>query len=453
MDRDYIYRYTDEKYLSKEEIKKVLNLNSVDYIYENVMNYRKLYYKVLDLFSNEHKPFSICLCNGLITRVIKFEKKLMKASFLKTTNSDYLFEERKRILKIMCSLNNLEANDTIIESIINNSLINIPKQYVIIANYNTCLNDIDKTYASKLDENILKRLYSILIYGEIKDIDDIKSLYRVNELSSYYDDNYNFTHFEGAKVERIPLIFDSLFDQINDYHDFPLIEGLLIIFYILYFKPFECFNEEMSILLAKYYFRHEDEDILSLPIENILLTLNDIDVKKVFLECEVNLDLTYFVDKYLQQLSLFVDKEIEDLSHLEDVKITNENLIIDDVKDNSLENKENVKPNVEVTRPFEGITYEKKISMPIIPQGLDENDASSIALDLLELNPTLKKGQAEFYARHCTIGKYYTIQQFKDEQGVAYETARTSMDNLTDLGFYKKEKIRNKFVYTPSIRS
>ena len=61
----------------------------------------------------------------------------------------------------------------------------------------------------------------------------------------------------------------------------------------------------------------------------------------------------------------------------------------------------------------------------------------------------LRKTQAHFYARHCSLGKYYTIQQFKKMEKVVYETARTSMDMLAKLGYYKKEQIKNKFVYTP----
>ena len=86
-----------------------------------------------------------------------------------------------------------------------------------------------------------------------------------------------------------------------------------------------------------------------------------------------------------------------------------------------------------------------------MPIGLDEKDAFLVAQNLLEIYPSMKKGQAEFYSKHCTIGKYYTISQYKKEQNVAYETARTSMDNLVNLGFYKKEQIKNKFVYTPTI--
>ena len=69
--------------------------------------------------------------------------------------------------------------------------------------------------------------------------------------------------------------------------------------------------------------------------------------------------------------------------------------------------------------------------------------------DLLESDPSLKKGEAYFYARHCTMNKRYTIAQYKKELGCAYETARTSMEHLAELGYYRKEQVKNKFVYTP----
>ena len=63
--------------------------------------------------------------------------------------------------------------------------------------------------------------------------------------------------------------------------------------------------------------------------------------------------------------------------------------------------------------------------------------------------PSLSRAEAYFYARHCTMGKYYTISQFKNEIGCAYETARTSMEHLAASGYYRKEKFKNKFIYTP----
>ncbi len=76
-----------------------------------------------------------------------------------------------------------------------------------------------------------------------------------------------------------------------------------------------------------------------------------------------------------------------------------------------------------------------------------ENDAYARAL--VELYPNIKYTQALFYARHKTVGRYYTIGQFKDFLECAYETARTSMEFLTSVGLYRKEQLKNKFVYTP----
>lgn len=68
---------------------------------------------------------------------------------------------------------------------------------------------------------------------------------------------------------------------------------------------------------------------------------------------------------------------------------------------------------------------------------------------LLETHPNLKKHQAYFYSCHATIGRFYTIQDYKRYAKCVYETARTSMDALVSEGFYQKLQIKNKFVYTP----
>ena len=78
-----------------------------------------------------------------------------------------------------------------------------------------------------------------------------------------------------------------------------------------------------------------------------------------------------------------------------------------------------------------------------------EDEARKVEQFLTESNPNLSRPQAYFYARHCTVGKYYTIAQYKKEVGCAYETARVSMDKLVSEGYYAKEPYKNKFLYTP----
>ncbi len=84
-----------------------------------------------------------------------------------------------------------------------------------------------------------------------------------------------------------------------------------------------------------------------------------------------------------------------------------------------------------------------------LPPVLDEREAQRLEEHLLELDPSMHKGEAAFYARHCTLGKKYTISQCKKYLGCAYETARKTMEGLTELGYYKREMVKNKSVYTP----
>ncbi len=115
---------------------------------------------------------------------------------------------------------------------------------------------------------------------------------------------------------------------------------------------------------------------------------------------------------------------------------------------------EEIKPLVDVpiieTRPKiapkANVTHSKiKINTAEL-EGLEETE---YARRLVEMHPLLKYHQALFFATHRALGRYYSISQFKEFNDCAYETARTSMDFLTSIGLYRKEQVKNKFVYTP----
>ena len=89
------------------------------------------------------------------------------------------------------------------------------------------------------------------------------------------------------------------------------------------------------------------------------------------------------------------------------------------------------------------------LAVAYIPEELDEKTATRLEKHLLELDVRLKKDQAYFYARHCTLGMYYTIDQYKKACKCVYETARTSMEKLVEYGYYVKMLAGKKFVYTP----
>ena len=121
---------------------------------------------------------------------------------------------------------------------------------------------------------------------------------------------------------------------------------------------------------------------------------------------------------------------------------------------------EEVKAYQELVRPVqptlngsEKVKFSQNIAISNVPTGLSEEEATRLETHLMEMNPNLSHGQAYFYARHCTIGMSYTVDQYKKCVGCAYETARSSMNNLVLLGYYKKEILKKKFVYIPVKRN
>lgn len=62
--------------------------------------------------------------------------------------------------------------------------------------------------------------------------------------------------------------------------------------------------------------------------------------------------------------------------------------------------------------------------------------------------PQLRLYQIEFFLNHDQIGFSYTIKQFMEYCQVSYETARYSLDELVDMGWYVKIKAGKKFIYS-----
>ena len=112
-----------------------------------------------------------------------------------------------------------------------------------------------------------------------------------------------------------------------------------------------------------------------------------------------------------------------------------------------------VKPVQPTLNGSEKVNFAQNIAISNVPTGLTDDEATRLEEHLMEMNPNLSHGQAYFYARHCTIGMYYTVDQYKKCVGCAYETARSSMNNLVLLGYYKKELLKKKFVYLPVKRN
>lgn len=467
MEKDHGVRFTDEFYATKDDVKKALNMSSIDSIWEKVNLYRSYYTKQTSLRSVERVPFCVVLPPKLTSKIVSIEKRLSKLLIKYTKESfhsnqgiiDFEKNQYKTILSIIASNYDIDIQDETLEDIVNERLTNIPIEYLLIDHYYKTLKYFKTRYLGQYNISLFMMMYTKL-RGIDFDITSLENYYRKNELINRADHVFIGKHYDASPCDRIIDMMDSLFEFNNNSLLFGIVKAVITYFTINYIKPFDYYNEEMSILMMKYVLAHSDnEDIASLiPLEELLSSSRAAQIKKYMYEAEMKNDYTYLISYLVPLIEDLIADMDEKLSSIDSNKVYEEQMKFDDevvptskelVEQKEIRSEQVLSSNIEKTH----FSVERKVSLPTLPVGLDENDVELVAQHLIELYPTLKKGQAHFYARHCTLGKYYTISQYKKELNCAYETARTSMDNLVYLGFYKKENIRNKFVYTPTIKN
>ena len=470
--QDIGIRWSEEKYATKDEVRDAYNMSMIDNIWKQIIDYRRLYTKTLDLHNIDRTPYMVVVTQTIQLKVASVERRLsrilVKTHDMKAYGKE-LFAKRRyaKTIEVLDSNYKTNISQEMVSHLLDEDLSTIPSQYSLIYNYIRTL----KYYASGYYTDIIdyRLLESILkqIQGVSFDNLTLEKEYREEEIetSHYYQNNYVY---KAAPIERIADMIDELCNFVRESDLSPVIKAIVANYYLNYVKPFDYLNEEANALFAKICLGHFDFDEASmyLNFEKIVFDTDE-KLNKISVECQKTLDLTYYVNYILDLL----DEDLKDI--LDEIVLTERDEIkneqIDLSEDEGLNAKstveEEAKPSersvavmarpVEFVKPQEPSPYigESNVALPVFPAGLKEQDVEGIVTNLLEVYPYLKRTQAHFYARHCTIGKHYTISQFKKEENVAYETARTSMDFLAENGFYSKTKVRNKFVYSPVPRN
>ena len=467
--QDIGIRWSEEKYATKDEVRDAYNMSMIDNIWKQIIDYRRLYTKTLDLHNIDRSPYMIVVTQAIQLKVASVERRLsrilVKTHDMKPYGKD-LFSKRRYAKTINVLDDNYKTNISpeMITHLLNEDLSTIPSQYSLIYNYVRTL----KYYANGHFTNLIdyRLLGGILkqIQGVSYDPLTLEKEYREEEIetSHYYQNNYVY---KAAPIERISDMMDELCNFVRESELSPVIKAIVANYYLTYVKPFDYLNEEANALFTKICLGHFDFDEASmyLNFEKVVFD-RDEKLNSISVECQKTLDLTYYVNYVLDLLDEDLKDILDDIALTERDEIKNEQVDISAEESNvfykKVENENSSNESVAVTvldRPIEFVKSdvpspyigESNVALPVFPSGLKEKDVEGIVTNLLEVYPYLKRTQAHFYARHCTIGKHYTISQFKKEEEVAYETARTSMDFLAENGFYSKTKVRNKFVYSP----
>ena len=489
---DLAMRFTEDKYATKNEVARELRVTSVDTFWANIQAYRSHFYHYLSIRTIEKNMLVFCGCPAVNTLVNNIEMRLMRVNreyaMVLPNSKQYRVLNKyfnKDILESLNKFEQLQVGDDFIASVLRNEVVSAIPNNMLLVNYMKALNYIKSAYVNPINEDFLAG-----VYGKLIGTDELTEFYRLNEDRNPENRVLIDRVYTCAPTNLIGDMMNSLFSFISNSTLPTSLKAIVTLFYVNYIKPFARYSSEVAILMAKAILAHDafGDTVIDLPLEKMLLLPSE-EEAKIYVEVQKTADVTYFVNYALKYLNKYCDgifdliaqskaDELREDFYQVDEKEEKEEEFLPEPEEEQIslfdsepETKEEPTPAPMVNEKPQEPTYKEEVTQPVIeqpkkktvkvqyvqeelavsyiPVALDEKQAVLLEQDLLERDPELKKGEARFYARHCTKGKKYTIAQYKKFNRCAYETARTSMDHLAELLYYRKEKIKNKYVYIP----
>ena len=504
---DLAIRFTESKYATRSEVGKELKMSLIDGIWSDILNYRSNFNRYLSIKSIEKNQLVVCFCPSVTALVNSTDTKLIRLlrehSLINQSNGDLQrFDDECQIrsLRALAKEHELEVSDPYLRSLIHGDIRELSPSLRILSRYLEALRFIRRSYVNAVDVDYLAELYSRLMGTS-----ELTSFYRTTEDTNRENRVLIDRIYTCAPTFLIESMMDSLFTFLSTSTLSALAKAAIAYYYINYIRPFSTFSDEIALLIAKAILAHSDLGEIGalLPIESLLCD-NQEEIARLFVEVQKTSDVTYFLNFALKQIENKCDELFDFNAQLKAATLKNDFYRPDEVKQPApavsytyeqpslFDSQEQAQPQPEVAskpmvkpqpqvqpqpmpqpeprvepvakqpevqpepkvqeQPKEEMVKEsttEQIAVAYIPPAIDEKQALRLEQHLLELDPSLRKHEAHFYARHCTLGKSYTIAQYKRMIGCVYETARTAMDHLVELGYYRKDSSNKKFIYTP----
>jgi hypothetical protein len=421
---DLAIRFTEETYATKADVARALGTSVVEPIWQTIEAYRQSFERVLRLTSIDKQPLRLILTPSLLERIHRLERLMLKAlGRIQKANAFTNFTSEQKaflipVLQPLAKRYGASTSERKLGYIIDQKPIEEPGFDVVQHYFHALSQSVEKRMSPLNEEWILAML------THLHGTDNLPSFYREKELTDR-PKSLVARIYEAAPYPQIESLMTTLIQYVENTSYSSLLVAMIACFYVDYVKPFESFNDEMSVLTCKNILMQSGWESLAayLPIEGVM---DAPAFSSICQEVQKTKDVTYFV--------MFLLPIFEDAIHV----------MLNQWMQTQIEviQQEQRQPD-----PSPLVTHLP--SEPISPSVHQEIDANRYQTSLLETHPSMRKAEAYFYARHREKGKFYTIAQFKTLMGCAYETARTSMEHLVELGYYRKEQYKNKYVYTP----
>ncbi|MCR5491499.1 MAG: hypothetical protein K6F32_05175 [Bacilli bacterium] len=480
---DLLKKYTDEKYFSRKELIDYLHFRLIDQLWYDIEAYRYKKENIDQIGSMKLanlKPLRYSIITKVYEKYNSFEAKLtyLQGQYMQAT----IYPEQKKSIDRTLTLQVLKAanvlcgsplSDLGIKAVINGQYRESDLTHRPVVNYFETVSRLGSMFGESDPSSFLASvLESQLGMGELV------SFYRETDYSSKHTTAVISRQYEAAPANMIETLMDDLYTETTDGKEKGLVKALTALYFIHYVKPFDTDNDLLASAYAKYILAKSNLASIAplLPLEQVLIETERL--KDYESQIQKTGDVTYFVLYAIDVLSPLLDTLLDGIAKAKSSAIAKEvnSMPIEQARIEAPEVVKEVEarqepeqklveveapssekpapvrhsdPNVETIDALPGQNEFGQRALTAPPARMSDKEVKETARYILETNPALKKSQATFYATHCTIGRYYSIDDYKKSVRCAYETARTSMDTLAAEGFYKKYKIKKKYVYTP----
>ncbi len=480
---DLLKKYTDEHYFSRKELIDYLHFRLIDQLWYDIEAYRYRRENI-DVIGGlklaNLKPIRYSTIGKIYEKYNAFESKLtyLQGEYMQAT----IYPDQKKsidrsltlqVLRAANSLSGSPLSELAIKAVINGQYRETDLTHRPVVNYAETISKLPSLFLDQDPSSFLANALQIQLGAG-----ELVTFYRETDFSSKHTTALISRVYDAAPAKMIESMMDDLYLETSDGRSKGLIKALTSLYYIHYAKPFDTDNDLLAAAYAKYCLAKCNLASIAplLPLEHVLLETERL--KDYESEIQRTGDVTYFVLYAIELLTPQLDQLLDLIAKAKSTAIAREanSMTMEQVRNEAPEVAKEVEARqeaeqrmVEVETPRQTVPSQPKPvdskveTIDSLPdQGeygqraltapaakLTDKEVKETAKYILETNPALKKSQALFYATHCTIGRYYSIEDYKKATRCAYETARTSMDSLAAEGFYKKYKIKKKYVYTP----
>ena len=384
------------RYLTKKEIMyRIPSSENIDDFWSKLIDYRKSFKIDLPLLDQDNNNFWFIINDSIKDNIRNIDNMATQDLFTSIPENienaiiaDALIDEAFNSSVIEGAFSTKKRTKEMIEKKIKPT----DKSEQMIVNNHQALEFILENKHYPLDENIILCIYNILTNGTL-DEDDIIEKYRRGAVY-VWDSVSQTTIYTAPPYTEVQSLMNSLIEFINTNNDIhPIVKACIIHFYFVYIHPFFDGNGRTARAISYMYLLQNGYDFFKFfSISSVVREEKKKYYKSIKDVEDYSSDLTYFISYYTEMILHSIKNILDRFKKEFGYRIIRTNL-------------------------------ERK--------GIILSERQSKALEYYI------KGQKNFT----------TIDEYEKKYKVAYETARTDLNQFEFLGIFEKSKIGKKFIY------